>query len=360
MSSLENLRTTIDKLDRQLLKLLSERGEAAKAIGEIKKLKGEAILVPSREQFIYDQLARLNKGPYNNGAILSIFREIISATRALEAPLKISYLGPQATFTNMAAVKLFGSSAEFVAEKGIANVFAEVERDRSDYGVVPIENSTEGVVNHTLDLFVDSSVKICGEIVLRIDQHLLSRQDDLKKIKVVYSHSQALAQCRRWLAENLPHAKLKEVESTALAAKKAVTEKNSAAIASELAASFYGLRIVKREIQDLVRNYTRFLVVGRHEVKKTGKDKTSILFVAKDKPGILFKILAPLAKAKINLTKIESRPLKKKAWEYMFFVDLDGHHDDPKIARALAQLEDLCSLFKVLGSYPLSRSNHVQ
>jgi len=356
MYDLKSLRQSIDAIDQNLLKLLSERGGLAKAIGKIKEKQGKAIFNPAREQAIYDRLARLNKGPYRDEALFSIFREIISATRALEAPIKVSFLGPEATFTHMAGVRHFGSSAQMIPEAGIQNVFSEVERGHTDFGVVPIENSTEGVVSHTLDLFVDSPLQICSEVILRISHQFLSRESSLSKIKTVYSHPQALAQCRQWILAHVPQAKLKEVESTAMAAKKAKSEKGSAAIASELAASHYGLNILESEVQDYSQNFTRFLVIGKHQPDATNHDKTSVLFVAKDHPGVLFKILEPVSRAKINLTKIESRPLKKKVWEYMFFMDLDGHINDPKLKGVLEKVKKQCTLFKIMGSYPKSRN----
>ncbi len=352
MKKLETFRKKIDSYDQQILKLLSLRGKAAQEIGHIKKQSGSSILAPAREKAVYERLSRLNAGPFKNEAILSVFREIISATRALEQPLNVSYLGPEATFTQMAAVQQFGSSAHFVPESGIQNIFSSVEKGHSDFGVVPVENTTEGVVSHTLDLFVDSPLKICSEIILRVRQHLLSKENSLAKIKVVYSHPQALAQCRYWLSAHLPTASLCPVDSTSLAAKKAAGEKGSAAIASELASSCYRLPILEKEVQDQTQNYTRFLVIGYNQPDITGKDKTSILFVTHDEPGILYKTLAPLAKEKINLTKIESRPLKKRIWEYMFFVDLDGHINNPKVSRVLNGLKKQCSFFKILGSYP--------
>ncbi len=355
MNEINRLRNEVDELDRQILRLISERGLKAQAIGKIKKANGISIHSPGREQSIYDRLVKLNKGPFSNDSILSVFREIISTTRALEAPIKVSYLGPEATFTHIAAARHFGTQAMMIPGGGIQSVFSDVEKKHADFGVVPIENSTEGVVSHTLDLFVDSPLKICSEVVLRIAHHLLSREGDVKKIKTVYSHPHALAQCRNWLAAHLPQVKLKEVESTSQAARKAASEKGTAAIASELAASHYGLPILEKEIQDHVQNYTRFLVIGYEGPDKTGRDKTSILLIAKDEPGILFHILEPLAKAKINLTKIESRPVKKRAWEYMFFADLDGHADDQPVAAVLDQVKNQCAFFKILGSYPKAR-----
>ncbi|MDO8519630.1 MAG: prephenate dehydratase [Deltaproteobacteria bacterium] len=354
MKSLEALRKKIDDIDSQILTLLSERGKVAQLIGKIKKEGAAAVHVPSREKKVFDRVAKANQGPYKTESVIAIFREIISATRALEAPLKISYLGPAATFTHMAAVSHFGSSAEMVPTSGIQAIFDDVEKGHSDYGVVPIENTTEGVVSHTLDLFADFSLQVCAEVVVRVSHHLLSAEADLQKIKKVYSHPHALAQCRMWLSRNIPHAVLKETESTAAAAQKAAHEKGAAAIASSIASSVYGLPIAKKEIQDQPHNFTRFLVIGSHAAEPTGRDKTSILFTIRDEVGGLHKVLAPLAEAGVNLTKIESRPLKKKAWEYMFFVDLDGHVNDSTISSALDQVKKMCVVFKIIGSYPKS------
>jgi len=351
-TSLEALRAEIDSVDDQILELLSTRGDLAIQIGQLKQKDGKNILVPSREKSILDRLASQNKGPYSKEAIWTIFREMISATRALEAPIKVAYLGPEATFTHMAAVKHFGSSASLKPVSGIETIFHEVEKGHTDYGVVPIENSTEGVVSHTLDMFADSPLKVCAEVVLPVAHHLLSNETNLNAIKTVYSHPQALAQCRQWLLSHLPQAILKETSSTSEAARLASQTKASAAIASEIAASTYGLTILQRAVQDQSRNYTRFLVIGSHMSGKTGDDKTSILFTIKDEVGALFKILSYFADQKVNLSKIESRPLKKKAWEYIFFVDLDGHVTDKPIAKALDLVQKKCVLFNILGSYP--------
>lgn len=354
MASLSDLRKKIDQVDKDLIELLSQRGQLAHEIGQIKHKAGKAIFVPSREKKIYDRLAQLNKGPYKTESLISIFREIISATRSLEAPLKISFLGPEATFTHMAAEKYFGSSTELNPASNIRFIFEEVEKKHSDYGVVPIENSTEGVVSYTLDMFSSSTLSVCGEVVLPIAHHLMAKDiDDLSKIKTVYSHPHALAQCRQWLVAHLPKAQLKETDSTALAAKKASQTAYTAAIASDIAANVYQMSLLARNIQDQTRNFTRFLIIGPDQSSKpSGDDKTSILFRIKDEVGGLYKILSPLAKEKINLTKIESRPVKSKAWEYIFFVDLDGHYADPKIKKSLEKMKKACAFFRVLGSYP--------
>lgn len=349
---LDKLRENIDKIDSKILDLISERGQFAHKIGEIKKGQGKKIYVPSRERQIFEHLSSLNEGPYNDTAIHAIFREIISATRALEQPIRVAFLGPEATFTHQAAAEHFGHAALFEPVSDIPLVFKEVETGRADFGVVPIENSTEGIVNYTLDKFVESNLKICSEIIIAVGHHLLSSVEDIKKIRRVHSHPQALAQCRQWLLQHLPNAELIKTDSTAQAAKSILKKKTDAAIASSYAADKYGLHVLAKNIQDVTSNYTRFLVIGAEQAERTGSDKTSIAFISKDKPGILYHLLRPLAEAKINLTKIESRPLKTKVWEYMFFVDLDGHVSEPQVQKALDLIKSECALFKVLGSYP--------
>lgn len=351
---LNELRKEIDAIDQQFLKLLSERGKRVVEIGETKRDLGMPFYVPEREGKVLDSLKQANQGPYPHQAIETIFREIMSASLALESPLKIAYLGPQATFTNLAAIRRFGLSAQFLPQTSIAQVFQEVSLKHVDYGVVPIENSTEGVVNHTLDLFVEHSVKICGEVTLPISHHLLSKEKNLKKIKKVYSHPHALAQCRNWLDSYLPEVKTLEVSSTGKAAELVSQEPDCAAIASEYAATLYHLEILQKNIEDQLNNYTRFVVIGYQDCKPTGHDKTSFICSAKDEVGTLYQLLTPLAQSKINLTKIESRPLKGRAWEYFFFMDLDGHQQDEPIKKALQDMQKQASFLKILGSYPKS------
>ena len=351
---ISHLRQQIDDVDLKILKLISDRGNLASEIGKLKHKDGKNILVPSREKLVLDRIIKNNPGPYKTEALLAIYRELISVTRALEAPLKISYLGPEATYTHMATSRYFGSSVDTIAETSILSIFEEVERGHTDYGVVPIENSTEGVVNLTLDQCVETSLKVCAEIILKITHCLLSKEK-LSNIKTVYSHPQALAQCRQWVARHLPKASVFETGSTTLAVIKALEEKGAAAIASEMASNVYKLPLLYKGVQDQHENYTRFWVMGHHDAQKTGHDKTSLLFIVSDKAGALHHILGPVAEAKINLTKIESRPLKKKAWQYVFFMDLEGHESDPKIAKVLPKIKKQCQFFKVLGSYPKSR-----
>jgi chorismate mutase/prephenate dehydratase len=273
----------------------------------------------------------------------------------LEQPLKVAFLGPQATFTHVAAMQQFGFSAQLVPVRSIPAIFEEVSRGRASYGVVPVENSNEGVVSHTLDMFMSADLKIIAEVLLEISHDLLNISGNLGDIRKIISHPQAIAQCRNWLEENLPDIPLVDAPSTASAAQQATEDASSAAIASETAASLYGLRVVKRKIEDNPNNFTRFLVIGKEVQGPSGRDKTSILFSIKDEPGILYRMLEPFNKRNLNLTKIESRPMKSKAWEYIFFLDIEGHVADPDVAAAVEELQDYCQFVKVLGSYPKAK-----
>jgi len=346
-------RERINQIDETILELLIERAQLAKKIGEIKKERGLQIHVPEREREILERLLEKNRGRFPEQALVRIFREIISACLSLEKPLRIGYLGPKATFTHQAALEHFGISAKYIPLGTIKDVFEEVERENIDYGVVPVENTIEGVVNYTLDMFLTMpSVKIVGEIIIPVAQHLLSLAEDLGEIKRVYSHPHALAQARHWLDKYLPHAQRIEVESTAKAAEMALEDEQAAAIASEAAARVYNLNILARNIQENLNNYTRFLIIGKKELKRTGKDKTSLLFAVKDEAGALYKALEPFYKHNVNLTKIESRPSKEKSWDYVFFVDLEGHKDDEKVKSAIEELKKRAKMVRILGSYP--------
>ena len=350
--SLDKLRKKIDLLDQKLINLLNLRAAATKDIGKIKINAGKNIYVPEREMQVLNRIASLNKGPLKKGALEAIYREVMSASLALEKPLKIAYLGPQASFTNLAAMKKFGSQVSYLASNSIADVFLEVEKGSADYGVVPIENSIEGAVSYTLDVFVDSELKICSQIILEVTHNLLANCVK-NKIRNVYSIPQVFGQCRVWLQKNLPNAQLVDVSSTTRGAEMARKGKHSAAIASLLASKVYNLKVLASGIQDSAHNITRFLVIGKNVAAPTGKDKTSLFFSIKDKVGALYQMLLPFRKYKVNLTKIESRPSKKKAWEYYFFVDILGHQDDLSIKKALQELESKCSYLKILGSYPI-------
>jgi len=350
----EQYRQQIDRLDEQILKLLNERAKIAIEIGKLKKDSQTEIHAPNREREIYTRLEQISSGPFPTEAIRHVFREIISASLALEEPLKVAYLGPRATFTHMACMQQFGHSAMYIPVNSIKEVFDEVERGRADYGVVPIENSTEGVVNHTLDMFVDSPLKIAGEILQEVSLHLLSRTGRLDDIKKIYSHPHAIAQCKTWLDNNLAGIPLLETYSTAKAAELCMEDPSIGAIASEAAAKIYGLNVVTRRIEDNINNFTRFLVIAQKSPPCTGRDKTSVMFSIKDRVGGLHDMLRPFSVHAINLTKIESRPSKKKAWEYIFYVDLEGHQEDAKVRTALEELRPQCLFLKVLGSYPAS------
>ncbi|MBN1405906.1 MAG: prephenate dehydratase [Candidatus Omnitrophica bacterium] len=349
-----NIRRKIDKLDSEILKLLNERAGLTCNIGKIKKEKNKPVFSPDREKQIYTRLTQHNKGPLKDETIKAIYREIMSGALSVEKQLKIAYFGPKYTFTHIAALKKFGQSLDYIECSSISDVFTEVERGRADYGVVPIENSTEGAVNHTLDMFIDSDVKICSEVYLPIEHNLMSKSKKLSDIKRIFSHQQVLAQCRIWLETNLPRAELVPVTSTTVAASVYAVKKGNAAIASKLAAEMYGLNILANSIEDSPHNITRFLVMGNQETKPTQADKTSIVFSMKDKAGALHDVLMPFKKANINLTKIESRPSKTKAWKYYFYVDMEGHVKDRKITNAIKQLKNHCTLLKVLGSYPMA------
>ncbi|TAK01739.1 MAG: prephenate dehydratase [Candidatus Manganitrophaceae bacterium] len=348
------LRRKIDEIDERILALLNDRARIVQEVGKIKKSQQADFYAPSREKAIYDRLMQLNPGPFPNEAIRSVFREIISASLSLESPIRVAYLGPRATFSHLATLQRFGFSVTDLPVNSIKEVFDEVERGRADFGVVPIENSTEGVVNHTLDLFIDSPLKIFGEILLDVSHHLQSKSGKIEEVRKIYSHPQPIAQCKYWLEKNLPQIPLVEVSSTTRAAEMAAQDPTVAAIASELASQLYGLSIIRRRIEDNANNVTRFLVISQKGAARTGRDKTSIMFSIKDKVGALYEMLRPFSEQQINLTKIESRPSKKKAWEYIFYIDMIGHLEDGKIRTAIDQLKSQAVFLKILGSYPMA------
>ena len=348
---IKSLRNKIDSIDKRITELLNTRAMIILEVAKVKQKSGESIYSPAREAEVLKRIASQSKGPLDAKALEAIYREIMSASLALEKPLKIAYMGPEASFSHLAAVKRFGSQVTYLACESISDVFLEVERGSADYGVVPIENSIEGAVSHTLDVFVDSDLKICAQMILDVSHNLLANCPK-NKIKYVYSNPQVFGQCRIWMQENLPGVELVEVSSTTRAAQIAAKEKNSACIASLLAAKVYKLKIIASDIEDSPHNVTRFLVVGKNDVKETGHDKTSLLFSIKDKVGALYDMLLSFKKFNINLTKIESRPSKKRAWDYYFFVDLEGHKDNQRVKKAILDLEKKCKFLKVLGSYP--------
>lgn len=349
--SIQDHRKTIDQLDEQIIKLLNERTRQVLAIGDIKAQAGEEVYAPHREKAVMQRLCKLNEGPLTNDSLQSIYREIMSSALSLEKTMSIAYLGPEATFTHQAAISRFGSSLTYMPHKTIADVFSDVTKRRADYGVVPVENSTEGVVTHTLDMFVESDLKIVAQIVLPVQQCLLGNLER-HQIKRLYVHPQSLAQCRDWIHGELPNAEIIETSSNARSAELASREKGAAAIAGVLAAERYGLQILERDVQDNPVNVTRFLVLGRKCPPPTGKDRTSVMFSTRDEAGALHRALFPFRRYKLNMSKIESRPSKRKAWEYFFFVDCDGHQEDKRVAKAIHQLELHCAFVKVLGSYP--------
>ncbi len=349
--SLKKYREQIDALDEKIVKLLNQRAEISQTIGNHKTKNRAGVYVSSREKEVLRHIKACNTGPLSGDALEAIYREVMSSSLALEKMLQIAYLGPAASFTNFAAVKKFGSLVDYVPCRTISEVFQKVENNDCDYGVVPIENSTEGAVTNTFDLLVESDLKICAHLLLEISHNLLSNSP-LEKIDKVYSKFEVFGQCRYWLREHMPNVDLREVESTARAAEIAAKEKRSAAIASLLAADIYHLHVLKQGIEDSSHNVTRFLVIGSTDALPTGEDRTSILFSIRDKVGALHAMLTPFYNNGINLTKIESRPSKKKAWDYYFFVDFEGHRDDEKVKKALADLDGMCKFLKILGSYP--------
>ena len=344
-------RRKIDVLDAEIVRLLNEWTRHVLEIGAIKVKAGDEIYAPHRENDVLRRIVKLNGGPIADESLRSIYREIMSSALSLEKHLTIAYLGPPATFSHQAAIRKFGSSLRYSAQKAITDVFDEVSRNRADYGVVPVENSTEGVISHTLDMLVDSELRIVSQIVLPI-QHCLLSKTTLGRIRILYSHPQALAQCREWVRKNLPNAEIVESSSTVRAAEQAASTPRAAAIAGALAAERSGLRLLAADIQDNSNNATRFLVLGRQCGPPTGHDRTSLMLSLQDKVGALHRALEPMRRLKLNMTKIESRPSKKKPWEYYFFVDCDGHFQDAKVSKALAELRRHCNFVKVLGSYP--------
>jgi chorismate mutase/prephenate dehydratase len=354
--NLSEIRTKIDALDDEIIRLLNERADLVHEVGLVKKAEGSAIYAPEREEQVLRALcqkARALQSRLPERSIRAIYREIMSASFALEKGLVIAYFGPESTNTHQAARSRFGASVEYAAQLTIADVFDAVARAHADYGVVPIENSTEGAVNHTLDVFMESDLRICAQILMRIENHLAAK-GPREAIRRLYSHPQVFGQCRNWLRVHLPEAELIEVSSTPRAAELAAGESDAGALVGTMAAEVHGLQIIERTIQDNPNNTTRFLVIGPQTSARTGDDRTSLMFSLQDKPGALFSAIEPFKRLKINMSKIESRPSKRKAWEYFFFVDIDGHTDDLPVKEALAELETHCTFVKVLGTYPKS------
>ena len=350
---LSELRGKIDALDLEILKLVNERARHAHEIGQIKQ---GAIYRPEREAQVLRRIKDLNPGPLPAESAARLFREIMSACLALEKPLSVAYLGPAGTFSEAAAIKHFGHAAQANACSSIDEVFRTTESGGTDYCVVPVENSTEGAVSRTLDLLMRTNLRICGEVVLRIHHHLLSKVSDfpLASIKQVYSHSQSLAQCHEWLNIHLPGVERVAAPSNAEAARIAMREDGAVAVAGDMAAERYNLHALAQNIEDEPNNTTRFLVLGSHDAGQSGKDKTSIVMSAKNTPGAVYELLSPFAKHGVSMTKFESRPSKVALWEYLFFVDIEGHRDDANVAAALEEVGGIAGFIKVLGSYPVA------
>ena len=347
------LRHKIDVIDSQIVRLLNDRAAVSREVGKAKRQSRKGVYAPDRERQVLDRIKALNKGPMPDNAFEAVYREVMSASIALEKPLAIAHLGAEGSNSYAAAVHKFGAMVKYCGQASIADVFQSVEKGECDYGIVPIENSVEGSVTPTADCLTDSDLQVCAQVTIRIAHDLLSNAP-FEKIRKVYSNPQVLSQCRQWLLANMPPERVTQmsVAATTDAAKIAAGEKGAAALASAACGRIYGLETLRANVQDIAHNATRFFVIGRQSVSATRKDKTSIVFSIKDKAGVLYKMLEPFAKNGINLTRIESRPIKKKAWDYYFFVDFEGHKDDVKVQKALAKLEGMCKFLKILGSYP--------
>jgi len=352
-AELERLREGIDRVDEGLLEALNERARLARAIGTIKV--GQAYR-PEREAQVLRRVKERNPGPLGAETVALIFREIMSACLALERPITVAYLGPRGTFSERAALKHFGLAAAAMPTASIDEVFREVESGGADFGVIPVENSTEGAVGRSLDLMPQTPMKVCGEVVVRIHHNLMSK--DAKAVagtvRRVFSHGQSLAQCHEWLNTHMPNAERVAVASNAEAARRAAEEEGSAAVAGEMAATHYGLTILAANIEDEPNNTTRFLILGDYQPKPSGRDKTSLILSARNRAGAVYEMLTPFATRGVSMTKFESRPSRVALWEYLFFVDIEGHRDDPQVAEALAEVGRIAGYIKVLGSYPMA------
>jgi len=353
-SDLDGIRRRIDQLDEQIQALIAERASMALAVRSAKGelASGSAYYRPDREAQVLRRVIERNQGPLSDAAMLRLFREIMSACLAQQEPMRIAYLGPEGTFTQQAVYRQFGHSVNAISQASIEDVFLSVQSGEADFGVVPIENSTQGIVSHTLDMFMHTDIKIAAEVELRIHQHLLTQSRSLGEIERVYAHQQSLAQCKHWLAAHLDHAELVAVSSNAEAARRVRNAPDAAAIAGRHAAEVYGLPVLFANIEDHVDNTTRFLVLGNSLLPASGEDKTTLMVAGQDGPGALFGLLEPLARHQVNMNRIESRPSRQGRWDYVFFIDVDGHVDDPNLAEAMAELTASARLVKVLGSYP--------
>lgn len=354
-ADLTQLRDQIDAIDTKIQSLIAERAGIAGQVAASKRHNKSAVYYrPERESQVLRAVKARNQGPLSDEVLVRLFREIMSACLAQQKPLKIAFLGPEGTFSEMATYRYFGHSVQAMPESSIDQVFTEVEAGVADFGVVPIENSTEGAVNNTLDMFMSSPLKICGEIDLPIHHYLMSKQQRLDDIKIIYSHRQTLAQCRGWLKSNAPDVETVAVSSNAEAARRAAYSEHAAAIAGQTTAALYGLHILHQQIEDQADNATRFLIIGNQLLAASGDDKTSLMIAAKDEPGLLYHILRPMNEQGVTMTRIESRPSKRKRWDYVFFIDMIGHVDDKPIAATLREIQRFTQQVKVLGSYPKS------
>lgn len=349
---LKNFRDQIDRIDNELLKLVNQRASLAQQIGHAKG--NSAVLRPEREAQVLQRMRQSNTGPLSNQSVTQLFTEIMSQCRALEAPLRIAYLGPRGTFSEAAVFQRFGQASEGLPADSIDGVFGSVESGAANYGLVPVENSTEGAIGRTLDLLLNSNLNICGEVLLQVHQCVLSKEDDLSLIRKIYSHPQSFGQCQSWLNMHLPHAERITASSNADAARLAAEESFAAAIAGAQAADYFKLKVLAQNIEDDARNTTRFLVIGKQEVAPSGKDKTSLVMSAVNRPGAVHDLLVPMAQNGVSMTKLESRPSRAGLWEYVFYVDIEGHQSDAKVAAALEQLKQIAAFVKVLGSYPVA------
>lgn len=355
-NDLKQLRDRIDALDEKILRLFNERAAIAIDVAEAKRAQGETgnFYRPEREADVLRHVIDKNDGPLKDADVAHLFRALMSACLSAEAPLTVGFLGPEGTFSHAAALKHFGYAVNISPLSSIDDVFREVEAGAANFGVVPIENSTEGIVSNTLDNFIDSPLKVCGEVSLRIHHHLLTKSDSINTIQRVYSHQQSLAQCRRWLTANLPQVEQINVSSNAEAARRAAEDMTAAAIAGEQAAELYELPSLVSNIEDDPNNTTRFLVIGQIDTHATGEDKTSIMISSRNEAGALYELLGPLARHKVSMSKIESRPSHRGLWEYVFFLDIDGHVSDPAIAEVIEEISQQAVMLKLLGSYPKS------
>ncbi len=352
---LDDLRKKIDDVDHRIVEALNERAEIVLKIGEWKRQQGRQIYDPSREQQVYDKIEKANKGPLPNECLRVIYRELMSASIALEKPITVCFLGPEGTFSHVAAKAKFGESVDYLPVRGVDAIFHDVARSDAEYGVVPVENSTEGGITDTLEMFMDSDLNVCAEIILPIHHHVIGNCP-IQDVKQVFSKQQIFGQCKRWLADNMGQVELMEASSSAEAARLASETPNSAAIAHEGAASIHGLTVLAQAIEDWTHNMTRFFVISKRSIgKPTGNDKTSIMCWIKDQVGALYGVLCPFKDTGINLTKIESFPSRRRPWEYLFFVDFEGHTNDGTVGNALNEAKKLCKELKILGSYPMSQ-----